>query len=123
MTSVGAEEMRRALQLMALGVVGTACVAPIEARAAVAICEPLLAGEVAEDKSELIAKKRALESWLSRAGKYGEQYARWGIAWNRQLDCARSEAGLFRCKAVGRPCAIRQVPVDGATRLRRGVSD
>ena len=90
--------MRRALQLMALAVVGTTCVVPIEARAAMALCEPLLAGEVAEDKSELVAKKRALESWLSLAGKYGEQYTRWGIAWNRQLDCTRTDTGVFRCK-------------------------
>jgi hypothetical protein len=115
--------MSRTLQLIGLAVIGVTCIVPIEARAAMALCEGSHAGEVAEDKSELQAKKRALESWLSQAGKYGEQYTRWGIAWNRQLDCARTDAGLFRCKAVGRPCAIRQVPVVGATRLRRGTFD
>jgi hypothetical protein len=115
--------MSRTRQLIGLAIIGAACVVPIEARAAVALCERSHAGEAAEDKSELVAKKRALESWLSQAGKYGEQYTRWGIAWNRQLDCARTDTGLFRCKAVGRPCAIRQVPVVGAARLRRGTSD
>ena len=87
------------------------------------VCRCLCGGRIAEDKSELVAKKHALESWLSLAGKYGEQYTRWGIAWNRQLDCTRTDTGVFRCKAVGRPCAIRQVPVMGAIRLRRGTTD
>ena len=83
--------MSRTLQLMGLAAIGVACVLPIEARAATALCERSHAGEVAEDKSELVAKQRALESWLSQARKYGEQYTRWGIAWNRQLDCARTD--------------------------------
>ena len=115
--------MSRTLQLVGLAVIGVACVLPIEARAAMALCERLHAGEFAEDKSELVAKQRALESWLVQARKYGEQYTRWGIAWNRQLDCARTDIGSFRCKAVGRPCAVRQVPVDGAIRLKRGTSE
>jgi hypothetical protein len=115
--------MSRTLQLMGLAVIGVICVLPIEARAAMALCERSHAGEVAEDKSELVAKQRALESWLVQARKYGEQYTRWGIAWNRQLDCARTDIGSFRCKAVGRPYAVRQVPVDGAIRLKRGTSD
>ena len=69
--------MSRTLQLIGLAVIGVACVVPIEARAAMALCEQLHAGEVAEDKSELVAKQRALESWLSQARKYGEQYTRW----------------------------------------------
>jgi hypothetical protein len=108
---------------MVLGVIANMCALPPAARAAIALCEPSLAGEVAEDQSELVAKKRALESWLSRARKLGEQYTRWAIAGNKQLDCARTDTGLFRCKAVGHPCAVRQVPVTGATRLKRGTSD
>jgi hypothetical protein len=115
--------MGRTLQLVGLAAIGVACVLPVEGRAAMALCERLQAGEVAEDKSELVAKQRALESWLSQARKYGEQYTRWGIAWNRQLDCARTDTGSFRCKAVGRPCAVRQVPVERAIRLKRGTPD
>jgi hypothetical protein len=102
--------------------VGVAWTAPIEVRAAVALCERSLSGDVAEDKSELLAKKRALESWVAHAGRLGEQFTRWGIARNRQLDCTRTDAGLFRCKAVGLPCAIRQVPPADFVPLRRGVS-
>jgi hypothetical protein len=98
---------------------GAACAVPIEARAAVALCERSHSGEIAEDKSELTAKKRALESWVAHASRLGEAYTRWGIAWNRQLECTRTDAGLFRCTAVGQPCAIRHVPPAGGTPLRR----
>jgi hypothetical protein len=99
---------------------GAAWIAPIEAYASVSVCEKMHIGEIAEDKSELLAKKRALENWVAHASRYGEQYARWGIAWDRRLDCTRSDTGLFRCKALARPCAIRQVPPVGLTPLRRG---
>ncbi len=115
--------MRKSLQLIGLAMISAACVVPIEARAAVAVCAPLLAGEIAEDRSELEAKKRALDSWVSKATRHGEQYARWGIAWNRQLDCTRADSSLFRCKAVGHPCTIRQVPQPDAIRLKRGASN
>jgi hypothetical protein len=114
--------MSRALQLIGFTVIGAVCVLPIEARAAMNECKQSHAGEAAEDKSELLAKKRALESWVSRASRYGDRFARWGIAWNRQLDCARSDTGLFRCKAVGHPCAVRQVPPSDFIPLKRGTS-
>lgn len=85
-------------------------VAPVEARAATALCEAMLAGEVAEDKDELAAKKRALESWVAGAKQLGEEFTRWAIAYNRRIDCARTSTGLHRCKAVGQPCTIKQVP-------------
>lgn len=115
--------MSRTQQIIGLAGIGIASLLPVEAHAAMALCERSHAGEVAEDKSELVAKKRALDSWLAQAAKHGEQYTRWGIPWNRRLDSTRTEAGLFRCQAAGRPCAVRQVPVEGAIRLRRGASD
>jgi hypothetical protein len=114
--------MGRALRLIVLAGIGAACIVPIEARASVAVCEQSHAGEVAEDKSELLAKKRALESWVSRASRYGDQFTRWGIAWNRQLGCVRTDSGVFRCKAVGQPCNIRHVPPTDVSRLKRGAS-
>ncbi len=111
------------VRLATLAAVAAVCVVPIEARAAVGECRCAHAGEVAEDKSELQAKKRTLDSWVARASRYGDEFTRWGIAWNRQLDCARTDAGLFRCKAVGHPCPIRQVPPDKFTPFRRGTSE
>lgn len=99
-----------------------ACALPIEARAAMALCEPSLAGETSEDRDELQAKKGALASWVARAGRYGEPYTRWGIAWNRRLDCTRTDGGLYRCTAIGHPCTIRQMPEEKVTPLRRGTS-
>jgi hypothetical protein len=87
------------------------------------VCEPSHAGQVAEDKSELEARKRALASWAALAVRNGEQYGRWGLAWNRQLDCAPTGAGTFRCKAVGHPCTIRQVPPTEFIPLKRGTQD
>ena len=111
-------------RLIALATIAAACMLPIEARAAMAVCEKPHAGDAVEDKSELAAKKRALESWVAGVSRLGEQYARWGIAWNRQLDCVRKDSGLFRCKAVGHPCTIRQVPMAPGelTPLRRGTN-
>jgi hypothetical protein len=114
--------MRRVLQLMGLAVTAAVCVTNIEARASVAVCEQSHAGDVAEDKNELLAKKRTLESWVSRASRHGEGFTRWGIAWNRQLDCSRTDTGLFRCKAVGHPCTIRHVPPMDFTPFKSGAS-
>ena len=110
----------RILQLAcATAALGAVCVLPIEAHASVGLCK-CAHSEVAEDKSELRAKKLALESWIARASRYGEGYTRWGIAWNRQLDCARTDSGLFRCRAHGNPCTVAQVPPDNYIRFKRG---
>ena len=94
---------------------------PLQASAAVNVCEKMHASEAAEDKSEILAKKRALENWVAHARQYGEDFARWGDAWERHFECTRTDCGLFRCKAVARPCAVRQVPPDGLKPLRRDV--
>jgi hypothetical protein len=100
-------------------VTGVACGLPLQAIAAVNVCEKVHASEAAEDKSEILAKKRALENWVAHARRYGEDFARWGNAWERHFECSRTDSGLFRCKAVARPCAVRQVPPDGLKPLRR----
>ena len=110
------------LRLAYAAAVGAACILPMEAHASVALCKCAHAGEVVEGKSELQSKKLALESWVARARRHGDGYTRWGIAWNRQLDCSRTDGGLFRCKAAGRPCTISQVPPDVFTRFKRGTS-
>ena len=107
------------VRLATLAAVAVVCGVPIEARAAVGECKC----DTAEDKSELQAKKRTLESWVARANEHGEEYTRWGIAWNRQLDCKRTEAGLFQCKAIGHPCTVRQVPPENFSRFKRGPSE
>src|SRR3954452_13152620 len=125
--AIGAAKMSNARGVLRLAylaaIMGITCAAPIETRASVALCERSHSGEIVEDKSEFVAKKRALDSWVAQAGRLGEAYTRWGIAWNRQLECTRTDAGLFRCTAVGRPCAIRHVPPANGTPLRRGASN
>ena len=100
-------------------VAGVACGLSWQASAAVNVCEKVHASEPAEDKSEVLAKKRALENWVAHARQYGEDFARWGNAWERHFECARTDSGLFRCQAIARPCAVRQVPPDGLKPLRR----
>ena len=116
------KKMGRSLRLIVSAVIGAVCVLPLAAHASVAVCEQPHAGEVAEDKSELLAKQRALESWVSRASRYGDHFTRWGIAWNRQLGCTRTNTGMFRCTAIGSPCTIRHVPPADVTPLKRGTS-
>ena len=82
----------------------------MHAHASVGVCEQVLASQIFEDSNELAAKKRAIEDWGARAKQLGEQYTRWGIAWNRQLGCSPTESGVFRCQAIGHPCAIMHVP-------------
>lgn len=106
--------------LAGAAVVAALGVAPGEARAAMAMCEPSLAGEVVEDRIELQARRLALESWVAGARRHGVQYTRWGLAWGRQLVCTRTAAGLHRCQAVAHPCTIKQVPPAEFIPLRRG---
>jgi hypothetical protein len=63
------------------------------ARASVAVCERSHSGEAAEDSSELAAKKRAIENWVAHASRHGAQFGRWGIAWNRRLECRAATSG------------------------------
>lgn len=111
-----ASQVYRAATLIALGVVATL---PNPTHAAVAACKALYVGEEAENSSELLAKKRALESWSKGAQLHGEQFTRWGIAWNRRLDCTRTAAGTFRCQAAGHPCTIQQVPSENLIPFKR----
>jgi hypothetical protein len=102
--------------LMALLVVTGA---PQQALAAVGVCKALHAGDRVEDKSEISAKRRALESWLAGAEQHGVEYTRWGIAWNRRLECTH-EKGVFSCQAAGHPCTYQQVPPENFVRFKRG---
>jgi hypothetical protein len=107
--------------LAGVTVIAMLAVAPHATHAAMAMCEPALAGDVVEDRIELQAKRLALESWVARARKLGLQYTRWGLAWGRQLACTRTAVGLYRCQAVAHPCTIKQVPPREFTPLRRGM--
>jgi hypothetical protein len=93
---------------------------PAFAHASVAVCGPSLSGEAADDASEMLARKQALASWVGHASRLGAQYTRWGIAWNRRIECKQLNAGVFSCRASGQPCAIHHVPPEGTTPLRRG---
>jgi len=90
--------------LASAAVIASLAVAPHATHAAMALCEPSLAGAAIEDRTELQAKRLALE------------------AWDRQLTCTRTEAGRHRCQAVAHPCTIKQVPPTEFIPLRRGAS-
>ena len=103
-----------------MAALATAAAMPEPARAAVGVCKPLHAGERAEDKAELAAKARALESWVAGAKQHGAEYTRWGIAWNRRLGCTRMPDGKFSCRAEGHPCTYQQVAPENFIRFKRG---
>ena len=90
--------------------------------AAVNVCQPELAGKQAEAKTELEARKGALQDWTQQAEKIGRGYTRWQIAFNRRIDCTKTAAGTFQCQAVGQPCTVEQVPTPDLQPIRRGPS-
>lgn len=100
----------------------SACAAIAAGTAAVAVCERSHAGEMVEDRSASAAKN-ARPRKLGRPGKSARGAIHpLGIAWNRRLDCSRTDAGLLRCQATGRPCTIRHVPPTDTISLRRGAA-
>lgn len=50
------------------------------------------------------ALKAAQVWWSSRAGVLGPGYENWDSAGERAMECEKEGAGLFKCKATGRPC-------------------
>lgn len=91
----------------------TATAAPVPA--AVRLCLDPLEGRPAEAHRELEARRLALADWTAEARRLGPGYTRWQLAWDRAITCSRTPAGAFRCQASGRPCTIRQIPLDPGT--------
>ncbi len=81
-----------------------------QAEASWAICADPLTGAAITAKTELEAKQKALADWVEKAGALGVAFARWQLAWNRQLTCEPAGDGTVRCVARGRPCRISQTP-------------
>ena len=88
--------------------------------AAIGLCRALAVGEAESASSELDARRAALARWTRLAETHGPGYTRWALAWGRHIDCSRSAAGIYSCKAAGRPCSISQVPVGNLPILKRG---
>jgi len=105
-------DRRLALRTLApCAAAGLAALNPLSgAEAAVRVCRPTVSGAVAEAKTELEAKRIALDSWVARAGQSGAAYASWRMANNKRLACRAGGNGVIRCQATGRPCTIAQNP-------------
>ncbi len=101
-------------------IAGVLCLAIAPATAAVNECLDELTGEHAEAKTEVEAKRLALQDWLAKAKAIGPGYTRWQLAHNRRIDCRRPAPGAFRCQAIALPCMIKQVPSPGTIPLPRG---
>ena len=103
-----------------LTVAGVLCLGNAPATAAVNECLEELAGKHAEAKTELEAKRLALQDWLAKAKAIGPGYTRWQLAYDRRIDCQQPAPGMFRCQAIALPCTIKQVPSPDQIPLPRG---
>ena len=87
--------------------------------AAVGVCKTLHAGDRVEDRSEIAAKRRALESWLAGAKQHGVEYTRWGIAWNRAARVHARE-GRILLSGGGAPLHVSAGSAREFVRFKRG---
>lgn len=79
--------------------------------AAMRTCTARLTSVAGKDASELGAKKKAINDWVSKAKAAGIKNPAWRLAAQRQLTCAASDGSTaFECVAVGHACEILQVP-------------
>ena len=82
---------------------------PANAQAAVRRCLASIerTGEAATDAA---AKQLAVGAWIAQATQAGESYAAWRLAWGKDLSCTALATGGVRCRAIGQPCRIDQLP-------------
>ena len=73
-------------------------------------CFPAILVFATDAKTELDARRKVLIAWTAEARKHGEAFASWRLAWQKTIECGRLPAGGYQCRAVGKPCAIVQVP-------------
>ena len=80
------------------------------AEAASRPCLPSILVIATDAKSEIEARRKVLLAWSAEAGKHGEAFSSWRLAWQKSIDCGRLPDGQFQCRAAAQPCGIAQVP-------------
>jgi hypothetical protein len=78
--------------------------------AAVRKCGDFVAAAGEDLGSEVIARQRAMASWIEGASKLGPAYSAWRLAIDKSLSCLKLADGTHRCQALARPCGITQTP-------------
>ena len=73
-------------------------------------CLPSILVIATDAKSEIEARRKVLLAWSAEAGKHGEAFSSWRLAWRKSVDCGRLPTGEFQCRAAAQPCGISQVP-------------
>lgn len=101
---------------VAVGVVAGALLvgATIPAPGAMRSCMRNVVGQ-ATAKSELEAKKQAMDDWKKSAIEAGLEHPAWRIAGNKSFTCETEADGQVTCTASGEPCTIVQVPPSTAS--------
>jgi hypothetical protein len=92
------------------GVVVCAVVSP--ANAAVRSCKPGITSDIVRADTDLLGKRRALQSWTIKAAKLGLDYTSWRLADRKVLGCkpAVGKSSAFECIAYAVPCTTTQTP-------------
>lgn len=98
-------------------------VASGQAAAAVRTCAAMTLGAAITERTEPVARRKALEDWVQRARARGIAQPTWRTAINKSVVCGKVATG-FECQARGAPCVIRQNPgraPDSSPRRRPGI--
>ena len=94
----------------AVVLLGAAVLLVSPAQAAMRYCSPPLISSAGQGRTELEAKKLALDDWFAKAKAQGFKDSLWRTAADKSLICKALEGGKFECTAAGRACTILQVP-------------
>ena len=96
--------------VLAIAILALAGSAP-SVSAAVRSCKPAVSGAIARAPDEATGKRKALESWTSKAAQFGQAYTSWRIAYQKVLGCKKAVSGEgVECIAYAAPCTIAQTP-------------
>ena len=83
---------------------------PDASQAAVRTCGEIVASSGEDDRSETVARQKAMAGWIAAAAKFGPAFVLWRNAAEKSLSCMKLAGGIWRCQAYGRPCGVSQVP-------------
>jgi hypothetical protein len=74
----------------------------------------MVVGDEEKARTEIEARRLALQRWTLFAALNGPSFASWRLAANKSISCRYLADGLHHCQARGSPCTISQVmpPLD-----------
>jgi hypothetical protein len=92
----------------------------LPAHAAVRNCKSGVTSDIVRAQTDLLGKRRALQSWTIKAAKLGLDYTSWRLANRKVLGCkpAQGAPNAVDCVAYALPCTITQTPTPPGDKRR-----